>query len=85
MATKLNVTVLKDGEVFPAGTEFHGDNKPAFLAELIESGHAVEIADLADNTLVEDTDEKLIEELENDEPVVEDADEETPVLKKRIK
>ena len=91
MAFKLNITVLKDGEVFPAGTEFHGDNKPAFLADMVEQGHAIEIPELVKEEVIVDDEDKLIEELEHDEPVVEDdpdvpaveEETETPTLKKR--
>ena len=94
MAFKLNITVLKDGEVFPAGTEFHGDNKPAFLEEMVEQGHAIEIPDLVkEEVVVVDDEDKLIKELEDGddkepadgddkEPVVEEETE-TPTLKKR--
>lgn len=85
MAFKLNITVLKDGEVFPAGTEFHGDNKPAFLTEMVEQGHAIEIPELLkEEVIVVDDEDKLTVELEQDESVVESEEEtETPTLKKR--
>ena len=86
MAFKLNITVLKDGEVYPAGTEFHGDNKPAFLEDMIKQGHAFEIPELviADAIVIEDED-KPIEELEGDEDGSAEGEEETPMLKKRGK
>ena len=95
MAFKLNITVLKDGEVFPAGTEFHGDNKPAFLTEMVQQGHAIEIPELVkEEVIVVEDEDKLNKELEDDddkEPVVEDdpdvpaveEETETPTLKKR--
>ena len=85
MAFKLKITVLKDGEVYPAGTEFHGDNKPAFLTEMVEQGHAIEIPELLkEEVIVVEDEDKLIKELEEDdkESAVEEETE-TPTLKKR--
>ena len=85
MAFKLNITVLKDGEVYPAGTEFHGDNKPAFLEEMVEQGHAFEIPELVkEEVIVVEDEDKLVEELEGDEDSSADENE-TPTLKKRGK